>query len=310
MRDATVARIARGYGVCAPTPIATMRALMSETGCTDEKCVLAAAQRAHIISVEDAGIEEQIAFKREGPIDASLLNDGVIQAQLFAWMYQFAPFWAYNFNMLDYATSSMRNGRVAHQPDTLATVSWRDLYEGRAPLPVGMRESAPAARKMIASKRARGVRCTGCVINSDVYDGSGKHWMALFADARDSSDPPRWTIEFFNSAAVRPESEWLEWMAKTKREMLAINPRARIELINVCKVWHQHSTSECGPYSLFYIWARLNGVAPEYFLEHAVPDQVMFEFRQHLFASGEDGRPFDFQAYKKMARVRWDTEDL
>lgn len=317
MRPETVAKIAQGYGLRGvhDDSFDTLRALMTRTECTDEKCVLDRAARERAISLEDAGIEEQIAFKRAGPTDTTLFNDSVIHAQMFAWMYRFAPFWAYNFNMLDYATSSMRNGRVVRKPDSLATVSWRDLYEGRARLPSGMNESA-SARAMIESKRAHGVRCTGCIINSDVYDGNGKHWMALFADARDEGTDdraPSWTIEFFNSAAVRPESEWLIWMAKTKRDMLEINPRAKVSYVYVCKLWHQHSTSECGPYSLFYVWARLNGVSPQYFLETPVPDQLMFEFRQHLFALDTDegcARAFDFQEYKKRARIKWDTEKI
>ena len=335
MRPETIAKIAQGYGHGHDhdhdhshdhshdhdhghdDSFETLRTLMARTHCTDEKCVLDTAAREHAISLEDAGIEEQIAFKRAGPTDTSLFNDSVIHAQMFAWMYQFAPFWAYNFNMLDYATSSMRNGRVVRKPDTLATVNWRDLYEGRAQLPPGISDDAAqsAASAMIKSKRANGVRCTGCIINGDVYDGNGKHWMALFADARDEGTrdrAPSWTIEFFNSAAVRPESEWLVWMAKTKREMLEINPRAQVSYVYVCKLWHQHSTSECGPYSLFYVWARLNGVSPQYFLENPVPDQIMFEFRQHLFARDDTGgaRAFNFQEYKSRVRIKWDAEKI
>lgn len=308
-----VGKIAQGYGVHAPTLADAMRALMEETDCADEKCVLERARKAKIISIEEAGIEEQLAFKQRGPTDVALFNDAIIHAQLYAWMYQFPQFWAYNFNMLDYATSSMRDGKVLRKPDTLATINWCDLYEGRVPAPVGMRsgESARApARAMLNAKRARGIRCSGCVINSDVYDGSGKHWMALFVDARDDGAAPAWTVEFFNSAAVRPENEWLAWMVKTRRELQSCNPRARIEIVPVCKIWHQHSATECGPYSVFYIWARLNRVPAQYFIDNVVPDQIMFEFRQHLFDRDGDGRPFDFQEYKKSVRVRWDVEDL
>lgn len=287
-----------------------MHSLLQKTHCNNEKCVLDVAQKLAVISVEEAGIEEQIAFKQNGPIDAALLNDSVIQAQLYAWMYQFRDLWAYNFNMLNYTEKSLRHGHVVNEPDTLATIKWIDLYAGRIPHPVGMRPTA-AAQKMLAEK-ARGVRRSCCIVNSDSYDGNGKHWMALFVDASappgDPSHP--WTIEFFNSAAVRPESEWLEWMARTRLELQKCATNAKIAMVYVCKVWHQHSKSECGVYSLFYIWARLNGIPAQYFLDNVVPDQIMFEFRQHLFNTSDIGTPFDFTKFAGQVKIRWDSEDI
>lgn len=60
---------------------------------------------------------------------------------------------------------------------------------------------------------------------------------------------------------------------------------------------------------MFYVWARLNGVPARYFMENVVPDQFMFEFRQHLFADGES-REFDFDTFARNVRVKWDTEDI
>ena len=309
MRDETIARIARNLDIRAsPRAEDTMRALMRATQCSDEKCVLAAAASKGAISVEEAGIEEQVAFKRDGPTDTTLFNDNTIQGILYSWMYQFRDFWAYNFNMLNYAEKSMRKGLVVAHPDTLATINWEDLYAGRVPDPVGL-GMTPTARAMLETKKV-GVRCSACIINSDTYDGTGKHWMALFVDARDTSETPCWTIEFFNSAAIRPESEWLEWMVKTKRELQRVNARARIETICVCEVWHQHSKTECGPYSTFYTWARLNGIPATYFRENVVPDQIMFEFRQHLFNNAQVGEKFDFAQFAKRVRVKWDSENI
>jgi hypothetical protein len=308
MRKGTVMRIARHLGVTGSESGEVMREIMRKTHCTDEKCVLAAAQKMRALSAAEAGIEEQIAFKRSGPTDSSLFSDSVIQAQLYAWMYQFPSFWAYNFNMINWNEASLRDGRVRASPDTLATVRWSDLWAGKIPMPIGLAPT-PASNEMLAAKRAAGIRCSACVVNSDTYDGNGKHWMALFVDTRDKD---RWTIEFFNSAAVRPESSWLEWMARTRLELQKCSATTRIDSICVCKIWHQHSKSECGPYSLFYVWARLNGVPAQYFLENVVPDQIMFEFRQHLFSqeAGAGTGAFDFAQYAKKVRVKWDTEDI
>ena len=314
LRENTMMLIAKHLDVASASGASSedvMRELMRKTHCTDEKCVLAAARNMHILSAAEAGIEEQIVFKRDGPIDTSLFNDSVIQSQLYSWMYQFRDFWAYNFNMLDYAEMSMRHGHVAKTPDTLATINWEDMFAGRISDPVGM-QITPAARAMLDYKKKNGIRCSSCIINSDIYNGPGKHWMALFVDARDNSATPHWTIEFFNSAAVRPESEWLEWMVKTKSELHHVNPSANIEIVCVCKIWHQHSRSECGPYSMFYTWARLNGIPANYFLENVVPDQMMFEFRHHLFNNDSvtPGEKFDFAQFAKKVRVKWDSENI
>jgi hypothetical protein len=309
IRDATIKRIASRMGIAASARSHDIiREIMQKTRCKDEKCVLAVAREMQLLTPAEAGIEEQISLKRAGPTDATLFNDSVIQAQVYAWMYQFHDFWAYNFNMVNYAEASLRRGREVRKPDTLATISWADLYAGRVPDPTDM-QTTPASQAMMAVKR-KGVRCSTCIINSDTYDGTGKHWMTLFVDARDASATPHWTVEFFNSAAVRPEAEWLEWMVKTKGELLKVNPRANVEMVCICKVWHQHSKSECGPYSIFYTWARLNGVPPKYFMENVVPDQIMFEFRQHLFGKVAQGQSFNFDEFAKVARIKWDTEDI
>jgi hypothetical protein len=289
---------------------APVEKLLEQTGCTGDKCLLKAAQSKGVISDVDADIEAEIAFKKTGPVDITLFNDIIIDQQLFAWMYQFEDFYAYNFNMLDWRKHSMRNGRVRNSPDTLATISWADLYHGKITQPIGMANN-PASNKILTIKASHGIRRGGCIINSDVYAGSGKHWMALFVDASDISETPTWTIEFFNSAAIKPESEWLDWMIKTKNELLQCNPRAIIKHVYVCKIWHQHSRTECGPYSMFYIWARLNHTPADYFIHNVVPDQFMFEFRQHLFAKPDDDvKPFDFEKFSRDVKIKWDTEQI
>jgi len=305
VRAQTVEKIAQETLVSGRDVEDTMKIIMRKMGCQDEACVLDRAVKMKVLTTAEAGIEKQIAFKQKGPTDASLFNDSVIQAQLYAWMYQFPSFWAYNFNMRNFSECCIRSGRVLHQPDTLATLRCCDLFEGQIPHPVGM-DDTECSMAMLEEKRANGMRCAACVINSDTYDGTGKHWMALFVDMRE----PIWTIEFFNSAAIRPESEWMEWMLKTKHELKKLKPTAQVNLVCACKIWHQHSKTECGPYSLFYVWARLNGISSKYFLDNVVPDQLMFEFRQHLFNTDESGQAFDFEKYAAKIRVRWDAENI
>ncbi|MCK9607560.1 MAG: Ulp1 family isopeptidase [Methylomonas sp.] len=318
----TIEKIGDKLGIVAGEPQQIAEKAKETLHCEDGKCVL--NRMKDKIDAQTFALENATAFKRKGPVDVKLLNNYDIDDTLNAWSMepQFARsarasgesagFFAYNFNMRDYEQHSIRDTRIVNSPDSLATTDWRKLY-------------------------AENYRTSACVINSDNYSGGGKHWMALFVDTRDEN-PKKWSIEFFNSAGNNPAPEWVKWMIKTRDE-LAQCARACGELkaiaggesaprlINVCRIRHQHSRTECGVYSLFYIWARLHGVPADYFLKTPVPDQLMFEFRQHLFGSraavpsaGFRGKQpailnangaqmrckFDYDKFKQLVKIEWE----
>jgi hypothetical protein len=177
--------------------------------------------------------------------------------------------------MLDYKTYSFRNGRVLNHPDTLATVHMGDLV-------------------------GRGITHAGCVINSDKYHGDGKHWMALFVDI------PGETVEFFNSSGNDPQVAWVDWMVKTAEELRQCGKKAK--LIKVSSIRHQNSKTECGVYSLFYIWSRLNGIPCDVFLKHKINDDHIFHFRQLLFADPKvQLKNWDWAEYQKIVGgLKWE----
>jgi hypothetical protein len=141
--------------------------------------------------------------------------------------------------------------------------------------------------------------------------------MALFADARGDTE---WTVEFFNSSGNAPAPEWINWLEKTKNLMEGIvtqvsaqtagqsvtSPTVRI--VRASTMRHQQSRSECGLYSLFYIWARLHKVPTSYFMKNLIPDSLMFEFRQHLFEdpSRKTMRRFNWEEYKNTVKIKWE----
>jgi Ulp1 protease family, C-terminal catalytic domain len=266
-------------------------------GCKTERC--AVKKSADILGKQAVIAELSRNFKVEGPTDNKLLNNVNIDNVMKQWAAATPGFFAYNFNMRDYASKSFRHGSVLDQPDTLATVDFRALYEGkRAPY------NTDGAR----------YTCCACVVNTDVYDGPGKHWMALFADARGAK---RWTVEFFNSSGNSPSPEWVNWLQKTKAVMEAIaaergdgQPRPTVEVIKSSRLKHQLSRSECGIYALFYIWARLNGIEPEYFADNRISDKHMFEFRQYLFSHADQmdmlGKKFDWDKFKGAVDIEWE----
>lgn len=251
-----------------------MSSAKSKTSCNTEKCVV-----TKLVNTPAA----LSVFKLEGPRDNKLLNNVNIDRTLQQWTTVWPDFTPYNFNMLDYYDYSLRGGYRVNEPDTLSSRRMDDNYEA-------------------------GYRTMACVINSDTYDGPGKHWMAFFVDMRGCKPrgTKKATIEFFNSSGNSPVGEWSMWMAKTKEQLASIDIDS--EVVAVANRKQQRSRTECGVYSLYYIWCRLNDIPWDYFRKYPVPDQLMFEFRQHLFdgAGPTIGTIFNWNDYIKQVRVSWE----
>lgn len=249
-------------------------------GCGTEVCVLRRLEGKLGRSLVEREIRANL--KVEGPTGTGLLTNVNIDAVMSQWALKYRTFFAYNFNMRNYKQYSFRNGEVLNAPDTLATVDWSDLIAGSPAWETG-----------------------ACVANTDVYQNMGKHWIALFVDLRGKDHA---SVEFFNSSGNSPQPEYLDWLIKTKLQVESTGRNAKI--IKCCSIRHQHSMTECGVYSLFYIYARLNGVPAEYFMERPVPDQLMFEFRQHLFTDGNEGSNstyvFSWDSFAKKVPVKWE----
>lgn len=121
--------------------------------------------------------------------------------------------------------------------------------------------------------KKKGYKSLGVVLNTDVHTGRGIHWFCLFCNL--TSNPM--TVEFFNSSGQSPRPEMHAWFIKIKRIM-------PVKIIIVSNIKHQKDTeSECGPYSLYYIWSRLNGIPHKVFNEKRIKDSKMIEFRKTLF---------------------------
>lgn len=56
------------------------------------------------------------------------------------------------------------------------------------------------------------------------------------------------------------------------------------KFIQVTEIEHQRDdTANCGSYSLFYIWSRLNGKPYTLFKNNRITDELMEEFRSVLW---------------------------
>ena len=242
-------------------------------GCGSESCVISHPRfRAHVrpdLAAHVLDAERDRRFKPEGPRDTTqLLSNVNIDAVLQEWAVVFPTFYNYRFNMMDFETTG----------GSLALTDVSEILEGRAPQDLG-----PKGQGLVR----RVCDTFGCVLNTDISVGRGKHWVAVFGDCRGQG---AWTVEYFNSAGNPPPPpvvRWLEGAAARLTSFRASHPATHgvgpVTPVSLTAVRHQDSQTECGNYVLYYIRRRLEGAPFSEFLETHIPDAAMIEFRKHLF---------------------------
>jgi hypothetical protein len=134
------------------------------------------------------------------------------------------------------------------------------------------------------------LRSYGIVCNTDTSSGTGRHWFALFisTDLRDPSNPkqPMITIELFNSAGGASGNKSFDNIWRTKAVEMSKRIGIRCEYKVVTTIQHQEpDTGNCGSYSLFYMYARMNGAKPSEFdnPQKQLQDHDMEKFRRVCF---------------------------
>jgi hypothetical protein len=119
--------------------------------------------------------------------------------------------------------------------------------------------------------KKQGFTQIGIVFNTDVHDGPGEHWFALYCDIREGVAP---RVTYFDSYASKPEEEIKRLMSRWSEEI------PMETTYNITK--HQTKDSECGMYCLYFHYCCLNEVP----MDERVPDEIMVLFRRLLFKVG------------------------
>jgi hypothetical protein len=116
--------------------------------------------------------------------------------------------------------------------------------------------------------------CSGYVVNIDWSTGPGIHWVALFIN---HVSPP-YTLEYFDSAGESILPEVYTYLQK-------MNKNNEYQIICTCSYAQQRDNHSCGPYSLYYIYSRLQGVPWQHMRKYPIGDKQMHKFRKQLFNS-------------------------
>jgi hypothetical protein len=214
--------------------------------CNSESCLLTQGEIRNVIGDSVAHDQLKTRFKPAGPWDT------------FDWLS--------NFNIdevLDQVSKKHADKNFLHIQYQMI-----DFEETNSEL----------AKIDFVQKYQSGIRCFGIVFNTDTSLGSGKHWFCIYGDM--SKSPI--TIEYFNSSGELPLTEISTWIKKTKHS-LEKGLKKPVDDIIVSKIQYQNDNHSCGAYSLYYILSRLSGSDVDDFKKNHINDNLMHEFRKHLF---------------------------
>lgn len=115
----------------------------------------------------------------------------------------------------------------------------------------------------------------GCVLNTDISSGRGKHWICFYIDNKKKE------ILFFNSSGNFPPMELNTWLHNIQMEF-KINNNKNYNIDNVVKHTLQKSRTECGMWCLFFIKSKLLDYQTKWILyQNDMP--MMGDFRNLTF---------------------------
>lgn len=209
-------------------------------------------------------------YKPEGTLDFKPLNNTEIDSVLDQWKNLNGDYVNLHVNMIDF---EKYGGTMS--------IPLRDIIDHRVRTGSSPFESGEIN---LLSKNKSTPKCIACVVNSDTHGGGGKHWVCVFVDLRE--DP--WTLEFFNSSGNPPYDEIRLWWAKNeidlKKYVREKGLNVDVERVRASDIVHQKSNTECGPYTLYYIYSRLTGIPHTYFKHNEIVDDVVTKFKKtHCF---------------------------
>lgn len=221
---------------------------------------------------------EKENFKDFGPWDSDeLINDKNITSLMYQCGQKWKDFYPMPFEMIDFEEQK-NNPSI---PTFLAKTDFIGLVK-------------------------KGYKTFGCVINTDLWANLGKHWFAMFIDLRsflDSLEKLRKgeinkdqvipiQIEYFNSSGMDPKLQIHRKMIQILHEFsdyfrsvdsLFANLIKIAEVKKITELEIQKSHTECGVFSLIYIFSRLKNKPQSWFEDVGIKDSHMLKFRKRLF---------------------------
>jgi hypothetical protein len=135
----------------------------------------------------------------------------------------------------------------------------------------------------------KGYDSFGVVFNTDVSSGRGKHWFCVYGNLKPNgvgqpgTEKNPITIEYFNSSGNPAKEEVVVWMEKLIADLLHDNKIYAVRVNAVQGNQIQKSKTECGMWSLIYIWSRLMDKPTDWLIKNNATDEEVIEARKRFF---------------------------
>ena len=276
----------------------TLAEIKKKTNCSDDKCVL---DKVNIPNEVKRKIERE-AFK--APTASFDHNHWLNNTEIDTIMSQLRckyPGFAHGFiHMIDLKAFSPANIESFDYPvfSTSQTDFPNEIKAGLIKRGMIQDDSFSYEPKLSTWNNVP-LKSYGIVCNTDSSKGSGQHWFALFIST-DQKDPnntskPWIRIECFNSAGGGSTDKNFNDYWNTQAMNIARSTGLRCSYDVITNIQHQSSsTGNCGSYSLFYIYSRLNGILPSEFNnpKKTIKDYSMQKFRKVCFQIDEENSLF------------------
>ena len=255
----------------------TITAIKKETDCTLDSCIL---NKTSLDDVELKKIELETLKPYTESVDKNYwLNNTEIDSCMIQFHNEFPGFGFSFIHMIDLKMFSPTNKNV---------ISY-NVYPVTE-IDFGNEFNLKTTNNFIHTYNNEKLKSYGVIFNTDSSDGSGQHWFVIYISTDQPSEinpsKNRITIELFNSSGydISDDNFNIFWT----KQALDIQKKTNQECIykKVSNIKHQNdNTGNCGAYSLFYIWSRLNGKNPSYFNndDASIKDAFITKFRSYLF---------------------------
>lgn len=127
----------------------------------------------------------------------------------------------------------------------------------------------------------------GVVYNTDPSNKGGQHWFSILLNfSTKGTDLDPYMIEYFNSSGLDIQNIEFRKFLHNLAFKISYETNKKMIFKKITNIQHQSIFSgNCGIYSLYYIWSRLEGVPIETFNnpKKIITDKMMEHFRKVMF---------------------------
>jgi hypothetical protein len=242
--------------------------------CSSEKCVLNHGHFKHVAN-EKALEDSKDRLKPPGPANSTALLDNT---NIDTVLRKLTKVHADENNLKNYHMKFQMID-FAGEPEPDKSKIKKDDEKTQWRISKGMRITPTELGRidMVNDVIDKGYKTFCVVLNTDKRTNGGIHWFCIFCDFRRTP----FTIEYFNSSGNNPVYQVHDWIVKTENR---IKEKYKVKYFNSSKIRHQtQSETECGLYTIYYIWNRLNNIHPDKFNRTNINDSSMIEFRKRVF---------------------------